>query len=368
MCDSLETLTNTCVINKCIRQIDFLDHKSASPSLYGIVKFKRHVYYENVLLKEAFVKMYLSPKPSYDPDIPNLSDIQALSYETRVYKDIIRPLIDDNICPNFVRYLSSGQNCDPNLLAETDKLTAYLDRLEYTSEELELIGRDFTMDFLITRAVPDNAVTLRDFNFHLIPSNQKELIIFQIAAACYAMNTYNMTHNDLQNIGNIWVLPLPEPVDVTYHYNNQYYSFNDVQYKVLVYDFDRAYCYTLGDNPMFDDNYLCNNYGQCNTVHPTRDFLSMMYGLIHIKGIIELSSLIIDKNSTTYKDARKFLAHSKGYLQPNFPYNLFYSMEEILDNCAVFAGATNVPTTGINVFTCNPLTASPEQITKYQSP
>ena len=41
-------------------------------------------------------------------------ELYGLNYELNIYKDIIRPIVDLNICPNFVKYLASGEKCSFN--------------------------------------------------------------------------------------------------------------------------------------------------------------------------------------------------------------------------------------------------------------
>ena len=102
--------TDVCKIAPYIKQIEGFDANSASPTDTWVISFKDNVYYENSdkteePLKRAFIKLFIST------DFISYPDTKALEYEIKIYRDIIRPLIDYNVCKNFVKYLSSGLNC-----------------------------------------------------------------------------------------------------------------------------------------------------------------------------------------------------------------------------------------------------------------
>jgi len=64
-----------------------------------------------------------------------------------MYKIVIRPLIDYNVCPNFIRYLGSGENCSfdsvMRLLSTTipdeqDRYMQFARNIEYMVDEKQI--------------------------------------------------------------------------------------------------------------------------------------------------------------------------------------------------------------------------------------
>ena len=102
--------TDVCKLSPYVKQVKGFNANSASPTDTWVVYFKDNVYYENTdkteePLKNAFIKLFIST------DFNSYPETKALEYEIKIYRDIIRPLIDYNVCKNFVKYLGSGLNC-----------------------------------------------------------------------------------------------------------------------------------------------------------------------------------------------------------------------------------------------------------------
>ena len=113
----LDENTNVCDIKDCIKKIKGLQSNSASPTDSWIVDFKENTYYQSDKIYSGFLKIFINPESAkkFKYEYKNLL---SLDYELRVYKDIIRPLVDLNICTNFVKYLAGGSNCTYNNLFE----------------------------------------------------------------------------------------------------------------------------------------------------------------------------------------------------------------------------------------------------------
>ena len=108
--------TNICNISNCIVKVTGMKSNSASPTDTWFLSFNDDTYYKEQKVEKAFLKLFA------DLDSPSINnniklELGALKYELKVYKDVIRPLIDNNICPNFIKYLASAEKCSyDNLL------------------------------------------------------------------------------------------------------------------------------------------------------------------------------------------------------------------------------------------------------------
>ena len=113
-CTQLDQFSNGCEIHKCAIGIKGLESNSSSPSDTWILKLENSKY-EDKVINNVFVKYFIEPDTLVEPDrktqmLKNVT--HGLKYELYIYKDIIRPLIDTRICPNFIKYLGSGEMCE----------------------------------------------------------------------------------------------------------------------------------------------------------------------------------------------------------------------------------------------------------------
>jgi len=109
---------NVCDISNCIINVSGMVSNSTSPTDIWFLTF-HDTYYKGDKIDKAFLKLFVdinslppitfSTSHIYSEDI--IPSISGLNYELIVYRDIIRPLVDNNICPNFIKYLASGQGC-----------------------------------------------------------------------------------------------------------------------------------------------------------------------------------------------------------------------------------------------------------------
>ena len=110
--------TDICNISNCIVNIGGMASDSASPADIWFLTFNDRTTYKGEIVKNAFLKLFI------DVDNTHMSarlkqatqEMNGLKYELNIYKDVIRPLVDLNICPNFVKYLASSTNCSYNNL------------------------------------------------------------------------------------------------------------------------------------------------------------------------------------------------------------------------------------------------------------
>ena len=126
-CSNLSELNNACYISNCTESVRGLSSNSASPSDTWVLRLKQGVHYESERITSAFMKFWVSPEtaallsnaPLLAGATTQLNALRGLDYELRVYRDVIRPLVDADICPHFIRYLGSGWKCRLSNLASS---------------------------------------------------------------------------------------------------------------------------------------------------------------------------------------------------------------------------------------------------------
>jgi len=284
MCD-LSEKTDVCKIYNCVDSVEGMSSNSLSPTDTWIIKFKEGTQYYKQELQFGFFKIFLNSltvstlsKP-YNDVLPR---IIGLEYEILVYKNIIKPLINYNVCPNFVKYLASGNNCTYNDLfnmlnkkiglsydiiiqclnrnincmkkdcGKRFAINKYVPRTYFKSDLADLyidtseIPNFYKFNIILNERLPLKSVTLDEW---LIINKDIEniwFILFQICVACYSMSLCKMTHNDL-HLGNIFIEERDNIEKIVYVINDKKYILY-TKFKVFIFDFDRSYCQNLGDN------------------------------------------------------------------------------------------------------------------------
>jgi hypothetical protein len=274
--------------------------------------------YENRPVRKIFVKFWLSSdttelrrsetaRPSefrfYLPSADEMKTITgSLNYEAKIYEEIIRPLIDFSICPHFIRFLGKGEGCKGteliNILMKSgqierkDAIAQFARNYEYLYSHNE--GRPSINEAVgpYDSFAPSNQVkkyacascfnllinevidTKRDMTFgdmlHQGKIDRKTVftILFQILAALYAMSLTKTVHNDLHP-WNIYVRKRTHERTTHYQYDHMEYLLSTDLF-VRLYDFDRAYCDRMGNNPCLDEE-MAEEYSQSNEFIPNRD-------------------------------------------------------------------------------------------------
>jgi hypothetical protein len=314
---------DVCKIDKYIKDVKGL-RTGSSPTDAWIITLKNNVVDKNGnKINKAFLKIYSNLSffdKYYDVDFKNLKQaVEGLTYETKIYRYIVTPLVDLGICPNFIRFLGSGIMCsydnlynmllnnyyksnkkvspekiakklkrsiNNNILNYQDKNFSLDDSRKYSIENNYEIN-DLYFDINLTETF-DNATSFHDIlRKPDIQERNIYNILFQIFAACYSMSLSKMIHNDLHS-GNIMVRTLNQPKTLVYFINNKKYVLK-VKYFVHIYDFDRAYAQRLGDN---EGVKLYDVFSQNNEVIDNKDMLKILCSIYkHTENISYLRHL-----------------------------------------------------------------------------
>lgn len=335
-CSYLNEYSDASEIHGCIENIEGINSNSGSPSDTWIISLKNGTKYYNREIKKCFMKLFIDPL-SFPENIlssDKLERLNALNYEIKVYKYIIRPLIDYKICPFFVRYLGSSKECSFNkliLMLRAGNVDLPKDRLikslyyMYTGKTNRPSITDINMiplkksnkcgivnkikyNFIINELIPNNTITFAEYikiNYTIDEEGEGNefsddfwIILFQISIACYAMSLSQLIHNDL-HLGNIWITQLDTPITVVYKIGNICYSFNTI-YKIMIYDFDLSYCPLFGINEYSNINVelIYNSDEKCNDLFKVRDIFKVINSLyIRTSEKVKLLSILsVNKN------------------------------------------------------------------------
>lgn len=253
---------------------------SQSKSIMAIVTLKDST--------RAFVKIWSGYNPQTfeslrEKNPESVESELSLFYETEVYREVVRPLVDAQICPNFVRFILSAENCPINEFAEQKGAFGdylMLNKKKWMSKlHFDKVDRGLPpptkINYLVTQSVPPKTRTLVEIINNENPPQRQELynMVFQILAGCYALSLSRTTVNDMHT-KNIFVEDIP-PTKMVYIYDDTVYEIN-TSLKPLIFDFDRAYAERLGPNPQLLDNILCKKFSQCNTAVPTKDMYKVL--------------------------------------------------------------------------------------------
>ena len=387
-CNKLNEFGNVCEIHNCIKLVRGLSSNSASPSDTWILTFKDGAKYENDNIQKGFLKFFIDPgslPPGYNSVAMGM--IQGLDYEIKVYRDIVRPLVDYNVCPNFIRYLGSGTSCI------YDSMIQILDGKTYNSSTKDLMDRNdlinsfqdnfyhmyereggrqsintntntppstfiksakyFKYNLLVNETITNDAYTLFEHLKRLNGTGTRFrqadwCIIFQIIIACYSMSLSKTNHNDL-HAGNIYIEPYNKPLNYLLTPNRGVAEVCSVNCGNIVklYDFDRAYCERLGGNPLLEPHSGLDQYSQSNEFIPTKDMIKV-FGYIWDMSSQYESTIIQKIIAKPGKERFLFNVYSKGmFLQRSDGSPLtrqdyernFNTAEEILMNVAKLSGS-----------------------------
>lgn len=388
ICELTEN-TNICNIDSCIVNVKGKISDSTSPSDIWILSFKDTLY-NGIKLETAMLKLFADIDSINEADeeetyIKMFDTLSGLNYEMKVYKQVINPLLNHTICPNFVRCLATQEGCTyENILNFLKDNTTYGSgniSSGYSNDEFHLDDDEVKniLNYNIKKCLLNLCSSRKSINTKLelsssieppnesikynmilnenmdLPNiskyeswftnrlSEKDLwdTTFQIVAACYAMSLSKMVHNDL-HLNNIFVKDLGEEVSSIYVINTNFYVISS-RWKIFIYDFDRSYVERLDKNYFIDTDACisksqCNNYIEnkdvfkvlchiVNKVKPESKFLSFMKTLLLCLGnteedVKDIYQVLFEKGKCKFKDIKEL----ENYL------SRFNSTETIIEN------------------------------------
>jgi hypothetical protein len=274
---------NICKLGHCISKLEGRASNSASASDIWRVSIRPGVTYKGLPVTCGWLKVFVSKADS------PVRKTEGLRYELRVYRDVVSPLVDKRVCPNFVRYLSSAENCSyedmigiitsqkmeenqflrslchmttlakdfphgqrPQRPAINDRVTSSqlkeVDRLKLKTRKLKF-GMLLTQDRRV--------VTLREWVNASIPIPDYACMMLQLTAALRAMELSQFVHNDM-HLGNILMELNNTSCNVRYEMDDHQFGIC-TKFRVAVFDFDRAVVTQLGPNELTKSH---SNYAQ----------------------------------------------------------------------------------------------------------
>ena len=360
---------DACQVSRYIKKVSGIKANSVSDTDIWILYFNPDTYYENEIVREAITKISIN-----NASVTKLFNKQFLSvnvsleYEINVYKKVIRPLLDNNISPNFIKYYATGIGCSfDNLLAilEKDKTKnmteqnlarnlCYLvglrngDRPSISTavstkvkqKEMDLFKK-IKYNVLVNEL--SSSPTFFDFlkNNKMVTHSTLYKIFFQAAVGCYVMYLSKMIHHDIHT-SNVFVENVNKQ-NITYKMLGKYYTINTNQI-LKIYDFDKAYAKRLGPNTSLD-GFFCDEYLFCNKLYNNHDIVKFFITTANFykrnKAMRQIISEIICKDNLSKAQKREvediynssFLA-SKTSHRDSSVLNMFVSTEEIIRRIA----------------------------------
>ena len=353
-----------------VERINGLSSNSASPKDTWILRFKPDapIYHRYKKINDCFFKIFIdTSKYKLNPDYEYLEQLEGLSYERDVYSDVIYPLIQNNVCSNFVKYLSSGYCTYDNLLNLLNyngrnnerkllRNISYMyengtDRPSITSN---LLGRPPSPSFcelaknldywiLCTKNMK-NPNFLYDLLIDRILTTQNLLeLMFQIAMSCHVMSLSHTTHNDL-HCKNIFVETSSSPNTYKYIIGENENDFDEYiitsKYNTYIYDFDRAYVENMGENPLLE-GWTCDDYYQCNKYIDNKDIIFVLSQIYEYTRNLDIKNFIIEivKKNDAIQDRiiKEKLTLTINHSLPSEHYERYFNNTlEILKNIHAF--------------------------------
>ena len=368
-----------CRLPEITKEVKGLSSNSSSPSDTWIITTNDNVYYDNQRIEKIFMKYFINPEYlkdtlKFQPNPQQEKTLvfnAGLLYELYIYKDVIRPLIDYNVCDNFIKFLGTGINCPYESLYESLKSLNFQDK-EYNIQRnvvymsnlkrnrpaitnikekfipapnvFNVNAKNMKYMFIMNEAIKPTTVTLEEYL--LSKSVQIDVcVLFQIVYTCYAMYTTGMAHNDL-HAGNCYIEVLDPPQILTYVYGEDKKRCSMLcGYKIKVYDFDRSYYINFGDN-IINNKAFCDEFGMCNEVVQFKDLwktLSVIYqnnklfplDLFATGNKVQLlQEYLSDEKSGYYMYKGRHLTRQE--------IEQFNSYEQILDNLTIYLSNQNM--------------------------
>lgn len=142
-------------------------------------------------------------------------------------------------------------------LVDWNKMNRFLESKDRQHEELR---QDLKLQ--IEGRLKINGKNVEKYSAWIVSDFPLQLtqILFQIIWTLHVLHKIGCVHNDLHG-GNVWVEPRTHLSNVFYHdlSTHRVWLLLDSKFTARIYDFDRAYCKSLGTNPLCDER--CKSRG-----------------------------------------------------------------------------------------------------------
>ena len=231
------------ILPSITKNIKGMASNSASPSETWFLQFKKQVTYKDEPIQNGFLKLFVTDDyilrvlKGCEHQIKNA--VFGLNYEINIYQNIISPMLDNNICINFVTFLGSSKDFSYSRLLKflqqehpdetKNNLHQRLNYNIYSCLIQECRGRKSINDYNFTdeynNYIINTSSNFLKYNFETCrfsailtktvenykfvnflhdfsrTKDQRELynVLFQIAVCCYALSFSKTMHNDLHN-------------------------------------------------------------------------------------------------------------------------------------------------------------------------
>lgn len=188
----------------------------------------------------------------------NIQGSAHYNYHQWVYVNVIRTLVDEGVCPLFLRYLAHGKRCNVTTLQNIVDISAH-----NGESHPDFIGSGGTYRLLLMEQ--EGTLTLQSY---FDQDKQKILgvnlwgILLHIAIACYALFLAKTAHNNLTS-SNVQLVQRFQPT--TFQINLKEYTIKPF-YEPRIVNFFHANVLRYKPNPR---EYT-------NTIIETRDFFNIL--------------------------------------------------------------------------------------------
>jgi hypothetical protein len=344
-CSKLGKDHDGCNIMNCVESMTTTTGaKGASDSIVWVLKMNHGVKYDDVEIHDIIMKWGASPRwTGFTMDdygiTKGIEYPLAIEYETKVYKQLISPILDNKMCPNFIRYLGDGTDCS------FDQITARVVNKENVKKQIrQITGKNTLPDkyniLLLEKSKGNSLFTLATQKNSGKISGKPEFwkLMFQMFVACRAMSLVKLTHQDLHP--NNTLVESRESRDM--YYSQTFKGGEKISVKLpgqkwiaKIYDFDRAYSELLGDNGLFD---IIDMDGQENKFFSIKDMLRIICSFNQLN-VIPLSEslnlftddMVVKRRLTDIMNQQKqkcWFSDDDGWINSN--YELFGTVDDAM--------------------------------------
>lgn len=267
----LDRMSDLCDMHTCIERITGRASDDVSNTDTWICRLKEGTMYENKIVTHTFMKIGINPS-SVPLPVKKIAAM-GLMYELQVYNQLITPILNACICPNFLRSYLVSYNCRRSDLVSAlsvglgvDSATAsrHFDRSLSFLEQGQamrpavhsmLDGAQYLTphDSLRLMVLTTEYTDVQTYTDWLsVPHSPQSIntVLLQLIVALCVMALSKLMHNNLSG-SNIVVKTLGPPETFTYHIQGYAPITITTRYKVMIHNFNEATSASLGENASF---------------------------------------------------------------------------------------------------------------------